>query len=50
MLTTTKLILILMTSLMGFGLISTKDNNERLNLLVAFVTSVIAIVLLQIYA
>ena len=48
MLTTIKVILIIITALMALGLISTKDNNERLNLLVAFVTSVIAIVILQI--
>jgi len=50
MLTTIKVILIIITVLMALGLISTNNNNERLNLLVAFVTSVIAIVLLQIYA
>ena len=50
MLTTIKVILIIITVLMALGLISTKDSNERLNLLVAFVTSVVAVVVLQIYA
>ena len=49
MLTTIKVILIIITVLMALGTIATKDSNERLNLLVAFVTSVIAIVVLQIY-
>lgn len=50
MTTTIKVILIIIAVLMALGIVGTKDNNERLNLLVAFVTSVIAIVVLQIYA
>ena len=50
MLTTIKVILIIITVLMALGTIATKDSNEQLNLLVAFITSVIAIVVLQIYA
>lgn len=49
MTTTIKVILLIIAVLMALGIVGTKDGNERLNLLVAFVTSVIAIVVLQIY-
>ncbi|HLR58898.1 MAG TPA: hypothetical protein VK094_00270 [Pseudogracilibacillus sp.] len=49
MLTTIKVILIIITILMAIGIVATKDNNERLNLTVAFCTSVLALVVLQIY-
>lgn len=42
------LILLIIAVLMALGTVAAKDNNEQLNLLVAFCTSVIALVVLQI--
>ena len=48
MTTTIKVILLIITVLMALGIVGTNNKNERLNLLVAFCTSVIALVVLQI--